>query len=120
MSGERYKREECRDTAERDTYPPYAKPFCGLAGFDSLEVLSQFVSSQITLRRLMRAGLQQDLVELQQLLLVGARLEIAADLWKIEPVFPHRDFVKYFAQAINVGLRGAGSFRRNVTFGADE
>src|SRR5262249_21997575 len=62
----------------------------------------------------------QDVVELKQLLAVRPLAQLRIDLRKIEPIFSGTRFVKKFTETVNVGLRRAWTFRRNIALGADE
>src|SRR5256885_15639121 len=74
----------------------------------------------VTLLRIVRARLDQHIVELKQLFAVRSLTQLRIDLWKIEPVFSGAGLVEKFAQAVDIGLGRARTLRWDIAFGADE
>ncbi len=65
------------------------------------------------------ASLENHLVQFQEPLVVGSLPHPRRQFRKILAIFAGADFVKHFAQAINIGLRRAWAFRRDEAFSAD-
>lgn len=92
---------------------------------DRLAVLQQsqlglhFFCVAVTLARVGLAGFEEDGVEFDQLRRMALFSEIAGELRELLAVFAGADFVKHFAQTVEIGLGFARPFRWNETFGAD-
>ena len=70
----------------------------------------------VTLLRIVRARLDEHIVELQQTFAIRPGAQLRIDFREIESIFSGASFVKNFAKTVNVGARGARSFWRHVAF----
>jgi len=96
----------------------FVKAADGFAGMQQQQILPHLGGAGVTLLRIRRARLLDDLPQLQQFLAVCELAQTRRRLGEILPVFAGADFVKHFAQAIEVRLGGAGAFGRNEPFRA--
>ena len=65
------------------------------------------------------ARVQNDFVQLDKTIEVCCSIQLRWQFGEIMPILASADFVKDFAQAVNVGRGAAGPFRRNESLGAD-
>src|SRR5438552_850845 len=91
-----------------------------LAALERCKIAMHVRGRFVALLRIVRARFDEDVVELEQLLPIGALAQLRIDLRKIEPVFSGAGLVKKFAQTVNIGLRRSRSLRRDITFCADK
>ena len=85
----------------------------------SVEISEHRRGIDVALSRIDGAGFEEDFVELQQAGVVRVGLQIRRQLGEFLPVFAERDLVENFSQAVDVCLRRAGAFRRNVARGSN-
>jgi hypothetical protein len=79
-----------------------------------LEVPVQLEGRPVTLLGIVRAGADNDLLELEQPLVVGVRTQVGRQLRELLAVFAEDSLVKGFPQTVDVALGRAGPFRRDV------
>ena len=88
--------------------------------FQEGEVRAHRFGAGVTLERIVRARSDENLIQLQQFRAFRAVSEVRGQVRKFLPVFARADFVKDFAQAVEIGLGRARPFGRHEAFGADE
>ena len=95
-------------------------PGHGLAGLQQRQVGVHFGGGFVALFYVRRAGAENHLVELGERGAVGQFADAGGQLGKLLAIATGADLVKHLAQAEQVGLHRARTFRRQVAFGAHE
>ena len=86
---------------------------------ESIEISLHGCGIGVALARVVVTGFEEDFVEFEQAGVVGLSLQIRRQLREVLAVFGKGNFVKNFAQAIDVRLCCARTFGWNVAHSAD-
>jgi hypothetical protein len=90
------------------------------AGIQRDEIREQRGAVAVAFGRGRAAGVEENLVQLEQCRAIGQVGEVGRELRKFLPVVPGGELVEHLAQREHIRARRAGAFGRDVAFGADK